>query len=144
MKTTLSAVICIVTILFSSPALAYSRSTQGYGEAQETIQVQDEQEAKDEGEDFKDWEKGSGGGKSGTVIWGYVLLSVGGIATIAGSTIVGATDHNIMGASIAAGGAALSLGGTLMIMLGSRGGYAVGPTVDPKRGNYGIVVAKRF
>ena len=49
------------------------------------------------------------------VIGGYLLLTVGGLAAIAGSTIVAATDHNVLGASI-----------------------------DPKNGTYGVVLAKRF
>ena len=77
------------------------------------------------------------------VIGGYLLLTMGGLAAIAGSTIVAATDHNVLGASMAGGGAATSLIGTLMITLGHRS-YAIGPAIDPGSGTYGVVLAKRF
>ena len=149
MKFKLAAVICIFTMLVSSTAFAYSRGSQGYGEIQaEETDVGAQTQAEPDEEPYQDIQETEEmpevPGMSGTQIGGYVLITLGGLAAIAGSTIITATDKDILGASILAGGAAMSLGGTLMIMLGGRGGYAVGPAVDPKRGSYGVLVAKRF
>ncbi len=151
------SIFCLATILFSPAAFAYDRSNQGYSVAQaddEEYQagvppddegVSEEKKAKDiEREIYEGSGGGDGGGRSGAVIGGYVLIAVGGMAAIAGSTIIAATDKNVLGASIAAGGAAMGLAGSLMIMLGSRSGYAVGPAVDPSSGSYGLALAKRF
>ncbi len=151
MEIRLAAIICMFTMLVSQTAMAYSRGAQGYGEieaqgeeAQAEADIdtgageQPPQDIQDEGEPPEL------PGMSGTVIGGYVLLTVGGLATIAGSTIITASDKNTLGAIVLGAGAATSLAGTLMIMLGSHSGYAVGPAVDPGSGTYGVVVAKRF
>ena len=151
MKTTLTAIVCLLTVLSASPALAYSRDSQGYsvtaGEADaEASAPEDAYDDDPKGAEESivgDTGHESGGGAIGVVIGGYLLLTVGGLAAIAGSTIVAATDHNVLGASMAGGGAAASLIGTLMITLGHRS-YAVGPAIDPKNGTYGVVLAKRF
>lgn len=153
MKSKLAAIICIFTMLTSSSAFAYSRDSQGYGDVQaEEVEVETEIETQTETEideepyrDIQETEEPPEmPGMSGTVIGGYVLITLGGLAAIAGSTIISTSDKNTLGAIVLGGGAVMSLGGTLMIMLGSRGGYAVGPVVDPKGGAYGVMVAKRF
>jgi hypothetical protein len=146
MKIKLAAIICIFTMLVSQTAIAYSRSTQGYG----SVEAEDvEAEPVPEEEPYRDIpveseEAPEVPGMGGTAIMGYVFLSLGGMGAIAGSTIITASDKNTLGAIILGSGAALSLAGTLMIMLGGHGGYAVGPVVDPKSNTYGVVVAKRF
>lgn len=152
MKMKLTALVTLFSMLAAPAALAYDRTESGYRSAEA------EEEETPLPRDFEDksieeierdiyrrqHEEGEVHGPGGTIIGGYVLLALGGVTAIAGSTIIAATDHNVLGVSLAGGGAALSLAGTLMITLGSHGGYAVGPSVDPKRGAYGVVLAKKF
>jgi hypothetical protein len=152
MKMKLAAGICIVSLCATSTALAYDRSTNGYSSAQ--AETQDGASSTNfEGKSVEEIEKeiysqersgGGGGGPGGTMIGGYVLLALGGVTAIAGSAILAATDHRVLGISLASGGAAMSLAGTLMITLGSHSGYSMGPSVDPKHGTYGVVLAKKF
>jgi len=146
MKFKLAAVICMFTMLVSQTAMAYSRGSQGYSPAEqgdvETSPEPEEEPYRDIPEESE--EAPQMPGMSGTAIMGYVLLAIGGMGAIAGSTIITASDKNTLGAIILGGGAALSLAGTLMITLGGHSGYAVGPAVDPKTNTYGVVVAKRF
>jgi len=151
MKNKAAAALCIFSILFPSSAFAYSRGSQGYGEiqAEETevetgAQAETEAEEMPSGEIQETEEPPEVPGMSGTVIGGYVLITVGGLAAIAGSTIITASNKDTLGAIVLGSGAAMGLAGSLMIMLGSRSGYAVGPAVDPASGTYGVVVAKRF
>lgn len=148
MKIKLAAVICMLTMLITQTAVAYSRGAQGYGSTQaeeedvEIVADTEEEPYRDIPEESE--EAPEMPGMSGTAIMGYVLLAIGGMGAIAGSTIITASDKNTLGAIILGSGAALSLAGTLMITLGGHSGYAVGPAVDPKSNTYGVVVAKRF
>jgi len=141
MKSSIVSTVCVLLMLISMPAFGYSRDNQGYGGVQqEGAQAEASKAPKDApDEDWDDY----GGGPSGMMIGGYVLLAVGGAAAIAGSTIVATTDKDVLGACVAAGGGAMSLAGTLMITLGSRS-YAIAPAVDPKSGTYGLALASRF
>jgi len=145
MKKTL-ATLCILTMLIPSIAGAYTRDSQGYSKDEpQATEPQEGTEApagKDQGEEKPGEDYGTG--MSSSLIWGYVLITAGGLAAITGSTII-ATGHNdVLGISLSSGGAAMALAGTLFITLGSHGGYAAGPSVNPKSGTYGIMVAKRF
>jgi hypothetical protein len=80
----------------------------------------------------------------GVVTAGYVFLGVGGLAAIAGSTIIAMGNHNTMGVVVGGSGAAVSLAGTLMILLGGQGGYALAPVIDPGRKSYGMTLAANF
>jgi hypothetical protein len=152
MKFKLAAFVCIITMLVTQTAMAYSRSSQGYGSTQagteeeaeevEIVSDTDDESYRDIPEESE--EAPEMPGMSGTAIMGYVFLALGGMGAIAGSTIITASDKNTLGAIILGGGAALSLAGTLMITLGGHRGYAVGPAIDPKTNTYGVVVAKRF
>lgn len=155
MKKTIAAVISIVSLFTTTTVFAYDRANNGYSQ---TSPAAEETEAAASTTNYEDKsieeiekdiyghqrEGGGGGGLGGTMIGGYVLLALGGVTAIAGSAIVAATDHRTLGISLASGGAAMSLAGTLMITLGSRSGYSMGPTVDPKHGTYGLQLAKKF
>lgn len=130
----------MAALLLPSVACAYSRDSQGYTQGRpEGVQSEDEARPApaDRGEE-------TGQGMSSSHIWGYVLLTVGGMAAIAGSTMIAATDEDVIGACVSGGGAAMALAGTLLITFGSHGGYAAGPSIDPKSGTYGVVLARRF
>ena len=89
MKFKLAAVICIFTMLVSSTAFAYSRGSQGYGEipAEET-DVGAQTQAEPDEEPYQDIQETEEmpevPGMSGTQIGGYVLITLGGLAAIAG------------------------------------------------------------
>ena len=145
MKKTIS-IFSILIILIPSIAGAYSRQSQGYSTGTATELRPDEEIEQDEGvrPEKRRPERERGPGMGSAHIWGYVLLTAGGMAAIAGSTIVVTTDQKILGAALSAGGAAMALTGTLLITLGSHSGYSMGPAVDPASGTYGVVLAKRF
>lgn len=144
-----TAIICIAVIVFASPAFAYKRDvpskkvTTEESQAGEPVQKGDEEAAEEVQEtieeDYSYQPRGSG-----LVTTGYIFIGLGSAAAIAGSTIITATDKNITGAIISGGGAALALAGSMMILFGSREGYAVAPVVDPKSGTYGIAAAANF
>jgi hypothetical protein len=146
MKKSLISLVCIVAVLSATPAFAYKRDTggvqtaSGEGSAQQAPTTQAppapwEQDSHDD--------SGSSGG--GMVTAGYVFLIVGGMAAIAGSTMIAASDnHRTSSAIIAGSGAALSLAGSLMIMLGGNSGYALAPSVDPSTKSFGVALAANF
>jgi hypothetical protein len=141
----LTAILCIMTLLFASTAYAYKSDVKQLS----AVQAEDEetQGKAPEGKEEQKQKEGEGdypeGGTSGMMIGGYVLIAVGGLAAIAGSTILTATDKDILGVSLSAGGGALGLAGSLMLIFGSRT-YDIGPAVDLKNGTYGVRFAKRF
>ncbi|MFA4974163.1 MAG: hypothetical protein WC683_16255 [bacterium] len=140
-------ILCILTLTIPSVAGAYKRDARPYQEsaAEEPHADEGTQPADDDiRRKTEEIEKEGGGGMGGMAIMGYALITVGSMAAIAGSTILAATDKNLLGASISGGGAAMALAGTLMVTLGSRGSYAAGPAIDPATGTYGVMVAKRF
>lgn len=123
-----TAAICIVTILFASPAFAYKRDAKKGAPQQERQQ----------GYNY-DY-----GGGHGLMTMGYVFIALGGAAAIAGTTIVTATDKRLAGAIVGGSGAALGLAGTLMIIFGEHGGYALAPAIDPTHRSYGLAMAGKF
>ena len=133
-----TAVICITTIVFASPAFAYKRDVQPKSDT-ETQEAPSQEQYK---YDYK-YESGGGSGR-GLMMAGYVCLALGGAAAIAGTTIVTATDKRLAGAIVGASGAALGLAGTLMIVFGGESGYGLGPSVDPSHGTYGLAMAGKF
>lgn len=162
MKIKLAAVICMITMLVSSSAFAYSRDSQGYGGSDsESREMPAEEEAEEmaeaeaimrdapqeaEEKPYRDIQESEGEpdfGMSGMQIGGYVLVTIGGLAAITGSTMLSTSSHKTLGAIIMGSGAAMGLGGSLMIMFGGRS-YAVVPRVDPKSGTYGVMLSKRF
>lgn len=132
------AAACISTILFASPAFAYKRDIPPKApteESEEAPQQETEQEYKYE----------SGGHGGGLVTMGYVLIGIGGVAVIAGSTIITATNKRLAGTIIDAGGGVVALTGSMMVLFGSRsGGYGLAPKIDPVHKNYGLIFAKNF
>ncbi len=144
----LLAVTCVLTMLITSTAYAYKKDTYKSSNSSDILDIMEEQpeapeDTPGEKEGESDEEDYPNGGPSGMMIGGYVLIALGGMAAIAGSTILMTTDKNLLGASISAGGAAVGLAGSMMLIFGSRS-VAVGPTIDPKTGTYGVMVAKRF
>ncbi len=139
----LIAIMAILTMLITSTAYAYKSDEYKSSDIEEEQTDTQEETANDQEGEIADEEEYPDGGASGVMIGGYVLLAVGGLAAIAGSTILSTTDKTVLGASLSAGGAAAGLAGSLMIIFGSRT-YAVGPTIDPKSGTYGVALAKRF
>lgn len=137
MMSKLIACCCLLTILFASPAFAYKRDApaKGDSETESPAESWPSESQEDEGPP-----KLPG---NGVRIGGYVLIFTGGLAAIAGSTIIATTHHNTLGICLDAGGAVMALGGSLMLMLGSSG-YAVGPRIDPAHQSYGLTVARNF
>ena len=155
----IAAVICLMSILVPSSSFAYSRSSQGYSnvDSQEAEwqttegskersaeEAQRELEGKSEHQPPRAPEGELESRMSTTAILGYVMITVGGLAAIGGSTILATTSKRTLGASIAAGGAAVGLAGSMMLMFGQRRTYGVSPAIDPESGTYGVVLAKRF
>ncbi len=136
---TLAALCCLVTILVASPAVAYKRDAPAKDDSTAESEAPPPSWPAESGED-------EGPPKlpgSGMRIGGYVLIFTGGLAAIAGSTIIATTHKNTLGICLDAGGAVMALGGSLMLMLGSSG-YAVGPQIDPKTRTYGLAMAANF
>lgn len=136
----LVAVCCLVTILFASPAFAYKRDAPAEDDSASESSEPPATSWPVEGQEDEGPPKLPG---NGTRIGGYILIFTGGLAAIAGSTIIATTHHNTLGICLDAGGAVMGLGGSLMLMLGSSG-YAVGPRIDPARKSYGLAVAANF
>jgi len=140
------SIVSLILILIPSISGAYSRQSQGYSKSngQEIRSAEDADDGVGMKQGRKMPDEDYGPQRRSSHIWGYVLLTAGGMAAIAGSTIIATTDKKILGVSLSAGGAAMALTGTLLITLGSHGGYSMGPSVDPASGTYGVVLAKRF
>ncbi len=129
----LVALLCLLTLLWALPASAYKRDAS-FPDQEESSEEPAEQPASVSPPSF---------GVSGSHVAGYLMIGVGGAAAIAGSTIVATTHKNVLGASIGAGGAVLSLVGSLLLMM-TPSGYALAPQIDPEHQSYGLAVAANF
>ena len=143
------AAILVAVSVVAAPAQAYKRDVPREPSAgQEEAPLPQPQHAPDEGQqetrEREDEGMGAPPNGRGTVIGGYVLLTIGGLAAIGGSTMIAAMNNDTWGIIVSSSGAALSLGGTLMILLGQGSGYALGPQIDPAHQHYGLVLAKKF
>lgn len=125
----LVALLCLLTLFWALPASAYKRDAS----------LSDQEESSEEPAPVSP----PSFGVSGSHVAGYLMIGVGGAAAIAGSTIVATTHKNVLGASIGAGGAVLSLVGSLLLMM-TPSGYALAPQIDPEHQSYGLAVAANF
>jgi hypothetical protein len=150
MNKPLISLICIIAVFAASPAFAYKRDM---GSAQPATAEQQAPSAPETpAAPQAPWDQGSGDDYGygtdkgqGVVTAGYVLVIIGGMAAIAGSTLLAADDdQRTLGAIIGGSGAALSLGGSLMIAFGGQSSYAVGPRIDPATKSYGLAMAANF
>ncbi len=137
------ALFIAASMLFAQTAFGYKRDAPPKnGSGNITAEEPNDEPAKEGSSDDEYQHERKG---EGMITAGYVLLAAGSAAAIAGGTLITATNKDLTGAIISAGGAVMGLAGSMLIIFGSRsGGYAVAPSVDPARGTYGLAMAGNF
>lgn len=134
------ALFIAASMLFASSAFGYKRDAPPKNDI--TAEEPNDEPAKEGSSDDESQHERKG---EGMITAGYVLLAAGSAAAIAGGTLITATNKDLTGAIISAGGAVMGLAGSMLIIFGSRsGGYAVAPSVDPARGTYGLAMSGNF